>query len=53
VLHSAEDRYVPVANAAALAEAIPDTKLRVFDKASHLVFIERSAEVNREVVTFL
>ena len=53
VVHGAEDRYVPVANAAALAEAIPDTKLRVFDKAAHLVFIERSAEVNREVATFL
>jgi pimeloyl-ACP methyl ester carboxylesterase len=44
---------VPVANAAALSEAIPDAKLRVFDDAGHLIFIERFAEVNREVVTFL
>ena len=53
VIHGAEDRYVPVANAAALAEAIPDAKLRVLDDAGHLVFIERFADVNREVVTFL
>ena len=53
VIHGANDRYVPVANAAALAEALPDAKLRVFDDAGHLIFIERFAEVNREVVTFL
>ena len=53
VIHGANDRYVPVANAAALAEAIPGAKLRVFDDAGHLIFIERFADVNREVVTFL
>lgn len=53
IVHGAEDRYVPVANAAALAEAIPDAKLRVLDDAGHLIFIERFADVNREVVTFL
>ncbi|HET7479341.1 MAG TPA: alpha/beta fold hydrolase [Rubrobacteraceae bacterium] len=53
VIHGAEDRYIPVANAAALAGAIPGAKLRVLDAAGHLVFIERFADVNREVVTFL
>jgi pimeloyl-ACP methyl ester carboxylesterase len=53
VIHGADDRYVPVANAAALAEAIPDAKLRVLGDAGHLVFIERYADVNREIVTFL
>ncbi len=53
VIHGAEDRYVPAANAAALAESIPGAKLRVLDHAGHLVFIERFAEVNREVVSFL
>ena len=53
VIHGAEDRYVPAANTAALAEAIPDAKLRVLEDAGHLVFIERFADVNREVVTFL
>ena len=53
VIHGSEDRYVPVANAAALARAIPDAKLCVLDNAGHLVFIERFADVNRDVVTFL
>jgi len=53
VVHGSEDRYVPVANASALAGAIPGAKLRVLDGAGHLVFIERFADVNREVVTFL
>ncbi len=53
VIHGAEDRYVPPANAAALAEAIPEAELRVLNDAGHLVFIERFAEVNREVLTFL
>lgn len=53
VLHGSEDRYVPPLNARALADAIPDSRLRVLDRAGHLVFIERFAEVNREIVTFL
>jgi 3-oxoadipate enol-lactonase len=53
VIHGAEDRYVPVANAAALAAAIPSARLRVLDHAGHLVFVERFADVNREVVSFL
>ncbi len=53
MIQGAEDRYVPAANAAALAGSIPGAKLRVLDHAGHLVFIERFAEVNREVVSFL
>jgi 3-oxoadipate enol-lactonase len=53
VIHGALDRYVPPANAAALAQAIPGAKLRILDNAGHLVFIERFADTNREVVTFL
>jgi 3-oxoadipate enol-lactonase len=53
VIHGSEDRYVPPSNARALAEAIPNAKLCVLEGAGHLVFIERAAEVNREVVTFL
>jgi 3-oxoadipate enol-lactonase len=53
VIHGADDRYVPPANAAALAEAIPGARLRVLEDAGHLVFIERHADVNREVVKFL
>ena len=53
VIHGSEDRYVPVANAQALAEAIPGARVRVIEEAGHLVFIERFGEVNREVITFL
>ena len=53
VIHGAEDRYVPPANARALAEAIPGAKLRLLEDAGHLVFVERFADVNREVVCFL
>ena len=53
VIHGSEDQYVPAANAVALAEAIPGSRLRVLDDAGHLVFIERYVDVNREVVTFL
>jgi pimeloyl-ACP methyl ester carboxylesterase len=53
VIHGAEDRYVPVANAAALAGTIPGARLRILDDAGHLVFIERFADVNREVIAFL
>ena len=53
VIHGSKDRYVPPANARALARAIPGAKLRVQKDAGHLVFIERFADVNREVVRFL
>ena len=53
VIHGAEDRYVPPANARALAEAIPNAKLRVLEGAGHLVFVERATQVNREVAAFL
>ena len=47
VIHGAEDRYVPPANARALAEAIPGAKLQMIEEAGHLVFVERFADVNR------
>ena len=53
VIHGRDDRYVPVANAVALAEAIPGAKLRVLEDAGHLVFIERAEEVNKEIILFL
>jgi len=53
VIHGADDCYVPVANAVALAKAIPGAKLRVLEEAAHLVFIEQANEVNNELVSFL
>jgi 3-oxoadipate enol-lactonase len=53
VIHGAEDCYVPLANARALAKAIPGAKLRVLEDAAHLVFIEQAEEVNEQIVSFL
>jgi alpha-beta hydrolase superfamily lysophospholipase len=53
VIHGADDRYVPAANAVVLAKAIPDAKLCIFEDAGHLVFIEQAEEVNEEIVSFL
>jgi pimeloyl-ACP methyl ester carboxylesterase len=53
VIHGSEDRYVPPSGGRALAEAIPNARLRLVEGAGHLVFVERAAEVNREVVDFL
>jgi pimeloyl-ACP methyl ester carboxylesterase len=53
VIHGAKDRYVPPSNARALAQAIPGAELRVLEGSGHLVFVERAADVNREVLAFL
>ena len=53
VIHGADDNLVPAANAAALAGALPNAALRVFDEAGHLVFIEKAAGVNRQISAFL
>jgi fermentation-respiration switch protein FrsA (DUF1100 family) len=53
VIHGSDDRLVPVANARALARAVPRSRLRVLEGAGHLVFIEEAEEVNGEVASFL
>ncbi|CAA9425770.1 hypothetical protein AVDCRST_MAG82-1748 [uncultured Rubrobacteraceae bacterium] len=53
VIHGDQDLYVPVANAVALAEAVPNARLHVVGGAGHLVFIEQAEEVNEEIVSFL
>lgn len=53
VIHGADDRVVPVSNADSLARKLPDARLRVFEDAGHLVFVERADEVNAEILAFL
>jgi 3-oxoadipate enol-lactonase len=51
VVHGTEDRMIPVANAALIAERIPGARLEIFDGVGHLFFWEepeRSAELMRE-----
>lgn len=53
IIHGDADRYVPLANAEALAGALPEARLEVIEEAGHLVFIEKSAQVNQKVIAFL
>ncbi len=53
ILHGNDDRVVPVSNAESLSEKLPDVKLRVFEGAGHLVFVESADEVNEEILSFL
>lgn len=53
ILHGNDDRVVPASNAVSLSGKLPDAKLRVFEGAGHLVFVERADEVNYEILSFL
>jgi 3-oxoadipate enol-lactonase len=51
VVHGTEDEMLPVSNAYAIAERIPDARLEIFEGVGHLFFWEepeRSAELVRE-----
>ena len=52
VVHGSEDRILPVSNAHAIAERIPDSRLEIIDGVGHLFWWERperSAELVREL----
>jgi pimeloyl-ACP methyl ester carboxylesterase len=54
VVHGTEDEMLPVSNAYAIAERIPNARLEIFDGVGHLFFWEepeRSAELVREHAT--
>ncbi|WP_458190080.1 alpha/beta fold hydrolase [Haladaptatus sp. NG-WS-4] len=53
VLHGTADRVFPVEGGRALAEGLPRGELREFEGAPHLVHVERSKEVNDELLAFL
>jgi len=53
ILHGDEDGIVPVANAHILAERIPGARLKIYEGARHVFFIERADEFNRDVLAFL
>ncbi|RBI63270.1 alpha/beta hydrolase [halophilic archaeon] len=53
VLHGTADRVVPVENGRSLAEDLPRGELREFEDGSHLFFLERSKDVNDELLGFL
>ena len=53
VLHGEADRLIPVENGCLLAAAIPGARLILYPGAGHLFFVERAAEVNRDIRDFL
>lgn len=53
VLHGAEDQLIPVAEAEAMAGALPDAELSVIPDAGHLPNLERPEEFNEAVREFL
>ncbi|WP_276271799.1 alpha/beta fold hydrolase [Haloarcula litorea] len=53
VLHGTDDRVVPFANGELLAEGLPDAEFVALEGAPHLLFVERSDEVNERLRGFL
>ena len=53
VLHGEDDGIVPVENARRLASRIQHARLKVYEGARHVFFIERAAEFNEDVIAFL
>lgn len=53
VMHGADDRLIPPGNGRLLADHIPGARFILYPDAGHLFFIERAAEVNRDIHAFL
>ncbi|GKZ15076.1 alpha/beta hydrolase [Haladaptatus sp. T7] len=53
VIHGTDDRVVPVDAGTELANGLPRGELRTFEDAPHLVHVERSKEVNDELLDFI
>ena len=53
VMHGAQDRIVPAANARRLADGIPAARLVVFPDAGHVYTTDAPDAANQEVLHFL
>lgn len=53
VVVGADDTYTPVADAEAMHAALPDSTLRVIERAAHMPNLERPAEFNEALREFL
>ncbi|WP_266079097.1 alpha/beta fold hydrolase [Haladaptatus caseinilyticus] len=53
IIHGTDDGVFPVDAGQELADGLPRGELRTFEDAPHLVHIERSKEVNDELLEFL
>ncbi len=53
VVHGADDRLVPVADADVFAAAIPGARKLVYDDTGHLAMLEQPARFNADLLAFL
>ena len=53
IIHGADDPVVPVGNAQNATNLIPNSKLEVFANCGHCPHIEKAAEFNEAVISFL
>jgi pimeloyl-ACP methyl ester carboxylesterase len=53
VAHGDEDGVIPAANARTLADHIPNARLKIYEGAKHIFFVERADEFNADVIAFL
>ena len=53
VLHGMQDNLVPVEQAKAAVEMIPEAVLQIFEECGHNPQIEKAPEFNQAVVSFL
>jgi pimeloyl-ACP methyl ester carboxylesterase len=52
-LGEAQDRVIAFPLTEALAQKIFQDRLRIFPDAAHLLFLEKSEAVNKEIIEFL
>ena len=53
ILHPGQSPIAPVEEAQAMHQAIPNSRLVVYEDASHQIFLTRSEECAREMLRFL
>jgi pimeloyl-ACP methyl ester carboxylesterase len=53
ILHGAQDQILPLADAQAMEQGIPDARLEIIPEAGHLLNLEKPNRFNRAVLTYL
>jgi pimeloyl-ACP methyl ester carboxylesterase len=53
ILAGTQDRVMPLVLTEEIAKKIPNSQLKVFPDAAHLLFLEKAQAVNQAIVTFL
>jgi pimeloyl-ACP methyl ester carboxylesterase len=53
ILAGAQDRVMPLPMTEAMAQKIPNGRIKVYPDAGHLLFMEKALDVNRDIIDFL